>query len=353
MSERLLKYLIYIGGAICLYAFIAVRVEPMYNAVLVEKKIPEHFEFTKYGELYYFSQISHFKEELPKPIRKFRYSKKQSTLEDAQIITFGDSFFDFSRVKTVPERLADSLGKKVHAIYSFYPFNYFNRIDYKRSSKKVFIYETVERMIPIRFDQPQNSHVEMINWASPGNAQKVLDWVFPTNVEERLATLLKGSYITKPAYSAISTFKFDEFGYISSKTPAYSLKDKPWLFYYESVNDDVTSFYHHHSQNEIETYCDNIEKMSKDLKLKYNFDFIFCPIPNKYTLYFNRVDVNAEYNDFLPRIFNGLEKRGVDFVNIYDEFKKSDSVLYFGTDSHWNERGAQIAVEKIIEQLLN
>ncbi|NOX47221.1 MAG: hypothetical protein GXO89_09620 [Chlorobi bacterium] len=352
MNERLLKYLIYVGGAICLYAFIAVRVEPLYNAVLVEKKEPEHFEFTKYGELYYFSQISHFKEDLPKPIRKFRYSEKQSKLEDADIVTFGDSFFDFSRVKTVPERLADSLHKKVHAIYSFYPFNYFNHIGYKRSSKKVFIYETVERMIPIRFDQPQNSQEELVDWGSPGIARKVLDWVFPTNVEERLTTLLKGSYFTRPAYSAISTFKFDEFGYISSKTPLYSLRDKPWLFYYESVNDEVTGFYYHHSQEEIDKYCDNIATMGKELKEKYNFDFVFCPIPNKYTLYFDKVDKNAKYDEFLPRIFKGLEKRGVDYVDVYDEFIDMDSVLYFGTDSHWNDKGAQIAVDKIIEQIL-
>ena len=351
MSERLLKYLVFIIGGICLIAFIAVRVMPLYNTFLIEEKRPEYFEFTEYGELYYFSQISHFKEELPKPINKFRYSEKQSNLEEADIITFGDSFFDFSRVTTVPVRLADSLDAEVHAIYSFYPFRYFNKINYNGTKNKIFIYETVERMIPSRFAQVQNSHPELIDCGSPGFARTILDWVFPVNVEERFSTLLKGTYITSPGYSAISTIKFDNFGYISSKTPVYSLQEKPWLFYYESVNDEITGFYYHHSNEEVEMYCDNIAKMSADLKNKYNFDFLFCPIPNKYTVYFSKVDVNARYDDFLPRIYKGLEIRGVNYVNIYDEFVRADTVLYFGTDSHWNDKGAQIAVEKIIEQI--
>jgi hypothetical protein len=352
MNGRLLKYLIYVGGAICLFAFIAVRVEPLYNLVLIEKKKPEHFEFTKYGELYYFSQISHFKEDLPTPIRKFRYSEKQSKLENADIITFGDSFFDFSRVKTVPERLADSLDAKVHAIYAFYPFKYFSQENYTGTTRKVFIYESVERMIPVRFAKVHYGQEEIVETNSPDLKRKVLELIFPVNVDERFSTLLKGTYLTSSVYSLISTFKFDGFGYISSKTPAYSLQDNPWLFYYESVNDEVTGFYYNHTDEEIETYCDNITKMAIDLKNRYNFDFLFCPIPNKYTLYFKKVDKDAQYDDFLPRIYKGLDDRGVAYVNLYDEFKKSDSALYFGTDSHWKERGAQIAVEKIIEQIL-
>ncbi len=352
MNERLLKYLIYFAGGVFLYAFIAIRVMPLYNAVLIEKKKPGYFEFTKYGELYYFSQISHFKEELPMAVGKFRHSEKQSKLDDADIVAFGDSFFDFSRVKTVPERLADSLDARVHSIYAFYPFKYFNNINYNGTEKKVFIYETVERMIPVRFAQAQNSNKE-ISGGGRGFVNKVLEWVFPANVEERLTTLLKGTYLTNQAYSLISTFKFDAFGYISVKTPVYSLEKKPWLFYCESVNDENTGFYYQHSQKEIETYCDNIANMGKELKMKYNFDFVFCPIPNKYTLYFNEVDKGAKYDDFLPRIYKGLESRGVDYVNIYDEFIKADTVLYFGTDSHWNNKGAQIAVEKIIEQISN
>ena len=47
MSEKMLKTLIYIAGAVCLYAFIAIRIPGLYNMVLKEKQIPEYWENTK------------------------------------------------------------------------------------------------------------------------------------------------------------------------------------------------------------------------------------------------------------------------------------------------------------------
>lgn len=164
--------------------------------------------------------------------------------------------------------------------------------------------------------------------------------------------MLKGTYLTKPFYSAISTYKFDNFGYISSKTPKYKLESKPWLFYYETVNNDPTGFYYQHSKEEVETYCDNIASMSHNLKAKYNFDFIFCAVPNKYSIYYTKADPAAVYNNLLPQIYKGLEKRGIKYVDLYNDFSQETDDLYFGTDSHWNEKGANIAFEKIIEQIL-
>ena len=75
MNERVLKYLIFIWGAISLYAFIAIRFEPLFNAVLKEDVVEGYWDKTKYGELYYFSMISHFREKgLPPAQRKFEYS---------------------------------------------------------------------------------------------------------------------------------------------------------------------------------------------------------------------------------------------------------------------------------------
>ena len=96
MSEKLLKILIYLAGIVCLFGFISTRYLPLLNSVLTEKMIPEHWEFTKYGELYYFNYISHFREELPDPIRKYRFSEKHPDFGEADILMFGDSFLDIS-----------------------------------------------------------------------------------------------------------------------------------------------------------------------------------------------------------------------------------------------------------------
>ena len=101
MNERLLKIIIYITGIVCLYAFMAIRIPAMFNAVLKEKIIPEYWENTKYGELYYFNFIRHFRESnLPHHSEKYRFTEKHPTLDEADIYLFGDSFFDFTRTKT-------------------------------------------------------------------------------------------------------------------------------------------------------------------------------------------------------------------------------------------------------------
>ncbi|NJK87100.1 MAG: hypothetical protein HC906_15125, partial [Bacteroidales bacterium] len=53
MRERTLKIIVFTAGIICLYAFLAVRIKPMFNLVLKEKIMDGYWENVKYGELYY------------------------------------------------------------------------------------------------------------------------------------------------------------------------------------------------------------------------------------------------------------------------------------------------------------
>lgn len=350
MNKKLLKYLIYLTGAVCLIVFLGARFLPLYNAMLIEERNPEYFEFTNYGELYYFNYVKHFKEDIPLAKYKFRYSTKQADINNAEIITFGDSYFDFNRQQSLPDKLQEKTNKKLHSIYAFYPLNYFKKVNYSSREKKIFIFEITERMIPFRFENP---HVEPDHFPERGSLELIKRWAFPENREELYTGLLKGSYLSSPFYSTISTLKFDMFGYISAKTPMFALKDKPWLFYFESVNDQKTSFYYQHSEKEIEAYCNNIEDLFIELKTKYNFDVIFCPIPNKYTVYHKLINEEDEYNNFLPRIYEEMKKRGINYVNLYDQFMNADTLLYYGTDTHWNAKGVDIALGEIIKKIDN
>ena len=357
MNKKLLKYLIYIAGIIGLYAFFAVRILPMFNLVLIEDRHPDYFEFTKYGELYYFSQIKHFREELPFPKGKYRLSEKQSSAQDADIIAFGDSFFDFNRQKTVAERLHDTLDVAVHAVNAWFPYSYFYHIGYEKADPIVIIFEVVERNIPFRFKQP-HTRTLTLNPPEPhvgfrGMGNKVKKFIFPENDEELYSVMLKGSYLTEWLYTNIATFKFDALGYISSRTPVYDLDQfgYPVLFYDLTVNDSYTSFYYEHTDEMIDTYCDNITDLANKLKKDFNLDMLFLPIPNKYTLYYDKIDPDAYYDNFLPRLYNEMEKRNIKYVNVYDDFARSDRQLFYGTDTHWNKNGVDIAVERLLEHL--
>jgi hypothetical protein len=362
MNEKILKYLIYIAGVIGLYAFIAIRVLPVFNSMLIEKSKPEYFEFTRYGEQYYASYIRHFREELPKPVDKYRLSDRNPGLNNSGLIAFGDSFFDFSRQKTVAERLRDSLGIGVHARAGFlatkdwYPLVYLSENKYQKAQIKYLIYEVVERNIHERFIIPHELKWKEIDKGQNGLTcilKNFRDFVFNAKSEELFSILLRGSYLTSGLYSGIATLKFDLFGYISSQTPVYSL-DKfgcPMLFYDLTVSDKPTGFYFNHTDELIKTYCTNLADLSEKLLDYYNLKLIFVPVPNKFTIYSRVIKPGDEYDDFLPRLYREMQNRNISYVNLYDIYNSSDTLLYYGTDSHWNKKGVDIAVNEILKEL--
>lgn len=357
MKEKILKYMIYISGAICLYAFLSLRILPLYNAVMVENMHPEYFEFTNYGEQYYKSYIKYFRENLPTPVDKYRLSDRNPKLVDADIIAFGDSFFDFSRQKTVPERLHDSMKVKVHTVRGYYPLDHLHDRSYTTKDTKTIIYEVIERDIHTRFFEPQKLNETWNDGRKYSKIQSkylfIRKNIFQENTEEVYSVLLKGSFLTSEIYSWIATLKFDLFKYIPPATSLYNFTafDFPVLFWGMTVNEENTSFYYDHTDELIDLYCDNIIDLSKKLKDNYNLDMVFLPIPNKYTIWYNKINPEDEYDNFLPRLYQEMDNRNIPYVNIYNDFKKSDAILYYGTDSHWNKNGVDIAVENLLEHL--
>ena len=74
------------------------------------------------------------------------------------------------------------------------------------------------------------------------------------------------------------------------------------------------------------------------------------PVPNKYSIY-DRFYGDQKYSDFLPRLQNGLKSRGVKYIDLYHSFTTSQDTLYFGTDTHWNNKGVDIALDLLIKEM--
>jgi hypothetical protein len=196
----------------------------MYNTLLVEKLIPGYWDFIKYGELYYFDQIKHFREEhMPKASLKHQYSSNQPKVNDADMFAFGDSFFDISRPTQYPTVLAGTLHKKVHFGYYDYPLQYLHEHGYKGNKPTVLVMGIVERFISMKFSKPHPLFGKAKHDSSELRkvGKKVKDFVFYSKGEKLYDALLKKSYLSSAIYSEIATLKFDWFGYISNFTPLY------------------------------------------------------------------------------------------------------------------------------------
>jgi hypothetical protein len=353
-KEKILKWLIYLSGIVCLYAFIAIRSRALFNFVAADKLKEGYWDNTKYGELYHFNYILDFREKIPPVQKKYQYTNSHPSLKDADIYTFGDSFFDFARHEQFSKRLGKILNKKVYFAHNGYPLQYFYDRKFKNNKPKILIYEQVERYVPDKFMAEHKIVVNVDNRSSILKiAAHVKDLLFYSRSEQLYDALMKRSYFTTSIYTLVSTIKFRLFGYISNKTPVYTLKyAKPWLYYQDQVNNEMTSFYYKFSDAEMDTICNNVKKLETELKEKYNIYLILLPLPAKYTVTHYLIN-NDKYNNFLPRLYKGLDERGIKYINVYSDFMKEGEKLYYGTDSHWNKNGIDLALKKTVQFLRN
>jgi len=66
---------------------------------------------------------------------------------------------------------------------------------------------------------------------------------------------------------------------------------------------------------------------------------------------FCHVANDDHYNNFLPRLSKELDERGVNYVDLYNEFINSPDTLYFGTDTHWNKKGVDKALNLTLTKM--
>ena len=77
---------------------------------------------------------------------------------------------------------------------------------------------------------------------------------------------------------------------------------------------------------------------------------VFMPIPTKYTICHKVINAHP-YNNLLPRLYEELDKRGVPCIKLYEKFNNAPCDLYHGTDTHWNPKGVNLAMEELLKSI--
>jgi hypothetical protein len=210
------------------------------------------------------------------------------------------------------------------------------------------VYEIAERLIEGQFSAPVRppESTEAISITSPlWNGFRRIEDALLGDTETRHETLLKHSGLTAPVVQFWNSAVFEHFHQISPQTPLYSL-DPPVLFFREEVN----SFQTEHSQEEVIKLADNITLLSETLSAQYGCTLVFVPVPNKITVY-SRMATDRPYDEFSPRLCSVLKQRGVRTVDLLPRFREQTGMLYWPSDSHWNNAGIRIAVEESLKEL--
>lgn len=120
-----------------------------------------------------------------------------------------------------------------------------------------------------------------------------------------------------------------------------------WLYYSPTLDDYMGRSM---GEAELERAAQNLASIQRYCESR-GARFIFTIAPNKNSLYSDSMpdwidedhaDSNAE------KLRPYFEAYGVNYVDLFDVFSERGEVLYYRTDSHWNNRGAALAADAIL-----
>lgn len=130
--------------------------------------------------------------------------------------------------------------------------------------------------------------------------------------------------------------------------------DDGWLFYKSALGDYTGTA--NLSDREIERAAVVVEMM-QDYVNGTGADFVFLIAPNKMSVYPEHMPyyyLESDEKNNYDRLYEQLEIRGINSVALKNLFQaaKSDNVrIYHKLDSHWNNYGAALAYEAVMNRL--
>ena len=306
----------------------------------------------QYGDLYRFAQVRAFKPAAPLP--RWGGNDKPPPLPPAHSplpvdthFFFGDSFgyLDVG-VKPFGLQVRDQVKSPVICVFNrdysdMNVFRFLKRNPPPPGASPVVAYEIVERSIAKTFAQPIATNVPPILSSSLSLRQQAKRLV--SNTEQNHQILMIHSFLTTPLTEFWNSTRFNLTGAMAKETPLYSLKP-PMLFF----DEEVESYFSRHTDSNITQMADVIARFARELRALHHCELVFIPVPNKITLC-AKFSTDQPYDEFLPRLCRELHRRSVRTVDLLPCFRREQDCLYYATDTHWNPRGIQVALEETLK----
>lgn len=123
-----------------------------------------------------------------------------------------------------------------------------------------------------------------------------------------------------------------------------------WLYYAATLDD----YQHKDSVSErmLFNMAHNLALMQEYTQL-LGKTFLFTVAPNKNSLYGDSMPDRLNYrlgdNSDMERLKPWLEREKVNYVDLYELFRSRDEVLYYARDSHWNQKGAVLVCNALLD----
>ena len=137
-----------------------------------------------------------------------------------------------------------------------------------------------------------------------------------------------------------------------SNTGTVTVGTDGWLYYTDTLDDYLgrDTF----TSREVQDVIHNLGVI-RDYARGQGVDFLFTIAPNKNTLYpehmpyYTSAKVSSVHNRDLLRA--ALTDSDIPYADLFGILEEQDEVLYFARDSHWNNKGALLAYDRILTAL--
>jgi len=120
------------------------------------------------------------------------------------------------------------------------------------------------------------------------------------------------------------------------------------LFFYDTKHTNPSQEWMNLNIKSLESY----KKYSDSI----GSQFIYLPMPNKETVYFDKIPMQNQ-PDYLFKVGNILKQKNINYyttVEFYNDFRKKDNkMLYQYDDSHWNALACELIAKEIIKKINN
>ncbi len=177
------------------------------------------------------------------------------------------------------------------------------------------------------------------------------DGSFNQDVFVQMGTYFEKHFAFRPALISVDAeIQSNVFG-VSNLDSVIVGKDD-WLFYSSTLNDylikDVMS------KREINNITHNL-KLTQDYVQANNAQFMFTVAPNKNSLYPQYMPYyyskKASGSRNIDMLTPALKEKGINYCDLFKVFKNENDILYLKQDSHWNNKGALLAYNSILDSL--
>lgn len=244
--------------------------------------------------------------------------RNDTFIKKADVLFIGDSFIagsGLSQDSTITSQLRE---KENVIVYNMAPSNFNEFISLINlgiiDKPNLIVYGIVERSIPA----PLSSTSIEYNASNP---------TIISILKDRIVRL----YLIKYLYSRISKQKGN--GIRGKESEMYFLYGKNQYYHYDIIDEIAETII------QYKNYCDSI-----------GVNFIFLPLPNKETVYYNNVPFNQP--NYITKLDSILNKKGVITINTQKIFnaERDNKLLYHLDDTHWNSNGVNIVVNELIKK---